>query len=312
MSMNINMVSGDDLNAARVGFHAAFLAQMGTGVPEPLERLYAQVPSSNAIEEWQWMGDLPGMDEWKGDRKLGGLEWFKLRIENKDWAGGLRLHQKQLADDQTGMLQIQIGQLAQKARRHRIDLIVKALINGFTGLAYPEVGNGLGYDGAFFFSTTHTMGGSNRLALALSATALETAELLLQGQTNYEGTEPLDLHGTHLIVGPKLQFEAERLLKTEYLATGESNIHRGRYEVLVSPRLTGAYDDYWFLADLSAPIKPMIFQLREDITTSAIVGDKGGSNDSLPRFKHGELWFGVEARYNVGYFEHRTIVGSIV
>ena len=82
--MKINTVTGEDLDAACVGFHAAFLGALDTQTPDPLEKLYATVPSSNNVEEWEWLGDLPGMDEWKGDRKLGGLEQFKLRIENRD------------------------------------------------------------------------------------------------------------------------------------------------------------------------------------------------------------------------------------
>jgi phage major head subunit gpT-like protein len=317
--LQINTVSGEDLDAARVGFHAAFLGSLESVGPDPLEDLYAKIDSTSNAEEWEWLGDLPGFEEWKGDRKLAGLDQFKLRIENKNWASGLRVHQNQLADNRTGMLRLRIDGLAAKARKHRTDYAVKLLLNGFTGLAYPETGNGLGYDGAFFFSTTHQQQGystvqSNKLTLALDAdgVALETATQMLGAMKSYDGSEILDMSGTTLIVGPKLQFVAERLMGAEYLANGASNIHRNRYRVLVSPRLTGAYDDYWFLADMSAPIKPLIFQMREEISTSAIVGNKGGSNDSLPRFQYGELWFGAEARYGAGYFEWRTIIGSQV
>jgi phage major head subunit gpT-like protein len=317
--MKMNAFVGDDVEAARVGFHAAFLGSLGDTGPDPLEELYATVNSTATAEEWEWLGDLPGFDEWLGDRKLGRVRRFRLRIENKDWANGIRVHQNELSDGRTDLLRLKIDGLAQKARKHRTDLMVKMLINGFAGDAFPDVGTGLAYDGAFFFSTTHQAEGSsvvqsNRIALALDpeGVALETATQMLGGMTSYEGDDVLDLGGTTLIVGPKLQFVAERLMAAEYLENGASNIHRNRFRVLVSPHLRGAYDDYWFLADLSAPVKPMIFQMREEITTSAVVGDKGGTNDSLIRFQRGELWFGAEARYNVGYFEWRTIIGSIV
>jgi phage major head subunit gpT-like protein len=319
MGLQINTIAGDDLDAARVGFHAAFLGSLDTIGPDPLEQLYATVQSNGTVEEWEWLGDLPGFEEWKGDRKLAGLDQFKLRVENKNWSSGLRVHQNQLADNRTGMLRLRIDGLAAKARRHRTDLAVKHLLNGFTGLAFPEVSNGLAYDGAMFFSTTHQQQGystvqSNKLTLALDAdgVALETATQMLGAMKSYDGTETLDMGGTTLIVGPKLQFIAERLMGAEYLANGASNIHRNRYKVLVSNRLVGAYDDYWFLADMSSPIKPLIFQMRQEIQTSAIVGGTGGGDDSLPRFQYGELWFGAEARYGVGYFEWRTIVGSQV
>jgi phage major head subunit gpT-like protein len=92
----------------------------------------------------------------------------------------------------------------------------------------------------------------------------------------------------------------------------ENNINLNRYDLIVSKRLRGAYRNYWFLADLSAPIKPCLFQLREEISTSAIIGGQGTQADSEARFKRGELWFGAEARYNVASFAFQTIVGSAV
>lgn len=310
------ITNGSNLEAARVGFHAAFLEQLGITNNNPLLALFNEVRSTAGIEEWQWLGDLPDFEEWKGDRFLAELSAFKLRILNKDWASGIRIHQNELEDDKLGLIAPKIAGLAAKAKSHKIRLMVQLLINGFTGLAYPEVGNGLGYDGNFFFSTSHATG-SNKLTAALDATSLVAAELLLQSQMSYDGREPLEMMGTHLIVGPKLAAVAQKLMTSEFLPSAgpgatETNFLKGRYTVVVSPLLRGAYDDYWFIADMNQPVKPFVFQNREDISTSAVVGGKGSSNDSVPRFQRGELWFGAEARYNVAYFEHRTMVGSQV
>jgi phage major head subunit gpT-like protein len=309
--MLFTIANSANIEAARVGFHAAFLEQLGQSESNPLLQAFNEVSSSAGIEEWDWLGDVPDFEEWKGDRFLADLEAFKLRLVNKDWASGIRVHQNQIKDDKLNLIQPKIAQLAQKARTHKIRLMVKLLINGFDGLAYPDVGNGLAYDGKFFFDATRATG-SNKMTAAFDLAGLEAAELLLQSQVNYSGDEPLALTGTHIIVGPKNQAAALRIIGQEYLTGGESNYMKGRYEVVVHPLLRGAYDDYWFLADLSEPVKPFVFQNREDITTSAVVGDKGGSNDSVPRFQRGELWFGAEARYNVGYFEPRLMVGSVL
>lgn len=319
MGNMFNIAGQVNLDAARVGFHAAFMQQLEALGPDEIEKLYTEITSSTSIEEWDWLGDLPGFEEWKGDRKMGDLDAYKLRVVNKDWANGLRVHQNQFKDDKLGIFGPRVAGLAQKARRHRSDLMIQLLLNGFDGVQYPKVGNGLGWDGAFFFSTTHSNGGgpnqSNKLTSALSAASLEAAEKLLKQMTTADGNDPLELGGTHLVVGPALEVAAKKLVTQDLVATAagtapESNIHKGQYEVIVSRRIKGTQANYWFLADLSAPIKPVLFQLRQEIETSAIMG--GGSNDSEPRFQRGEYWFGAEARYNVAYFAWQSIVGSQV
>ena len=309
-----------NLEAARVGFHAAFMQQLEAMGDDPLEAMFNTVPSNGTLEEWDWLGDIPGFTEWKGDRVLGDVSAFKLQVANRDWSSGLRLHQNNFKDDKLGLFPVRVQGLAQKAKRHRFDLMVRMLLNGFTGLAFPDAGNGLAYDGAFFFSTSHASDGgpaqSNYLgAVPLTVASLETAETRLKNMTTADGKDPLELGGTHLVVGPALEWTAKKIMGAEVIANAagtaaDTNIHRNQYQVIVSRRIRGPQANHWFLADLSQAIKPFIFQLREEISTSAIVGNQGGTGDSEPRFKRGELWFGAEARYNVAAFAWQMIVGS--
>jgi len=321
MAGNMFQVSNQiNLEAARVGFHAAFMQQFEAMGDDPINALYAEVPSTGTLEEWDWLGDLPGFEEWKGDRKLGDVSGFKMQIANRDWSNGLRIHQNNFKDDKLGLFPIRVQGLAQKAKRHRSDLMVRMMLNGFAGNVFPDTGNGLAYDGAFLFSASHASDGgpaqSNYLgAVPLTFASLEAAETRLKNMSTADGKDPLDLGGTHLIVGPALEFVAKKLMGAELVANAagtaaDTNIHRNQYQVIVSRRIKGAQANHWFLADLSQPIKPFIFQLREEISTSAIVGNQGGDGDSVPRFQRGEYWFGAEARYNVGAFAWQTIVGS--
>lgn len=295
-----------DLDASRVGFHAAFLTSLTQRADEPIQELYTTVPSTGNLEQWNWMGDLPGFEEWKGERKMAGLDAYKLTVANKDWSSGLRVKANDFKDDKLGLLPSQVAGLAMKARKHRWDMMVKLLANGFAGNVYPEVGNGIGYDGGLFFNAARATG-SNKLTQVLDAAGLTAAELLLESQLTYDGTDPLDVHGSHLIVGPKLRSTAEKLLSQERLANGEDNYHRGKYKLIVSQRLRGVADDYWFLADLTSPIRPFLFQMREEISTSAQI-----AADSEGVFGRNEFRYGAQARYNAAYFEHRLIVGSQV
>lgn len=314
--MLFNIANQSNLDAARVAFHAAFLEFLGLTQDQPLAQALLEVPSSTTVEEWEWLGDVPGLQAWDGDRVLKTMQAFKMRVTNLDWASGIKLHQNQIKDDKLGLFPSSIRMLADAARAHRIEFTEQLLLNGFDGTQFPTVSNGLAYDGKFFFDTTRATG-SNRLAGdgALSSANVVIAEAQLQKQTTYDGSRKLRLRGTHLIVGPDNVGLATQLLTQDFLPSigngaPVGNILKGRYQLIVCPWFVDTYKGYWMLADLSKPIKPCLFQMREEISTSAIVGQQGGSGDSIPRFQRGELWFGAEARYNVAYFEPRLIVGS--
>lgn len=316
------MANQANLDAARIAFHVAFMQALEAGEADPAEILARELPSTTSMEELDWLGDLPGMTEWKGDREIADLAAFKMQIRNRDWASGLAIHQNNFKDDKLGLLQPLGPEMARIARAHRADLQVQTLLNGFTGSDFPEAGNGLAYDGALFFSDSHQVGNgpaqSNKLTSALSASSLAQARQKLRQMKTADGKRPLGLYGTHLVVGPKLEDLAVQLLKADVVpntagTATQTNTNKNKYELIVSPRIVDTFDDYWFLADLrSAMFRPVIFQLREEISTSAILGNQGGSNDSTQRFMKGKVLFGAEARYNTALFSWQTIIGSAV
>jgi phage major head subunit gpT-like protein len=305
---------------ARIGFRAAFMDYLERDADpagKSLMPLATKTQSSGPSEEYIFIGDLPGFEEWKDDRKMGELAAHKITVANKNWASGVRVHRNEIMDDKLGIVGQRIQGLARKAKRHPDDFLAKLLINGFAGTTYPEVGDGLAYTGQLFFSNSHTLEGGeetidNLGATAFSETALESTVQAMREYRTWDDKDPLDVNPSHIIVGPKLEFTAKRLVgQTLRVRTagdgGDTNIHYGAFEVIVSPRLVGTYDDYWFLADLTQAVKPLIFQEREAITTAAQVD---WSSDDM--FKRGQMNFGAQARYGGGYFDPRLIFGHAV
>lgn len=315
---NIFQISNQsNIDAARVGFHVGFLSQLEETAPDPVEATARVVPSTTALEQWEWLGDLPGFTEWKGDRVLSEIDAFKMVVANRDWANGLRLHENHIADDRLGLFGDTTGELARVARAHRGTLMAQSLLNGFNGVAFPDAGNGLAYDGAFFFSDSHSTGGgpaqSNKMTAVLGATGLSLARQKLREMRTADGARSLNVRPTHLVVGPKNEETAEKLMKNDTVpnaagTASESNIHKGKYQIIVSPELVDDYDDYWFLGDLSRNIRPLIFQLRQEITPESVA--PMGGQATVPSFQRGELWFGARARYATAYFAWQLIVGS--
>lgn len=305
---------------AKISFRATFMDYLENGVDPPGKSVMPAVmetTSNGASEEYVFIGDLPGFSLWEDERRMGSLAAHKITIGNKPWASGVSIGRTEILDDKLQIVNKRIQGLADKARRHKDALLMKLLINGFSGTAFPETGDGTCYTDKLFFATDHSLEGgsatiSNRMTSAFSESAVQAAIQTMTEYTTWDGSDPLDVTPTHVIVGPKNMWEAYRLfgqqLRVRTAGDGaDSNIHAGRLEVIVSPRLVGTYDDYWFLGAFGETMKPLIFQNREPITTAAQVD---WSSDDM--FKRGKMNFGAQARYGVGYFDPRLIIGSIL
>lgn len=303
---------------AEIGVTIEFMHRLEANGPDPLLVLANEVPSRAAIERHFFLGDVPGFAPWTSDRVMSSLMAHRFTIENRDFASGIQIHKNEIEDDQLGLVAPRIADLAGKAARHKGDYMIRSLLQGFTGNTYPveDVGDGKSFDGSLFFSTTHSLEGgpnqSNKITTALSEAGLEEAEIKLANLKTWDGKDPLDIRPTHLIVGPKLANTARKLLNAAIIVNSagtasSTNVYAGRYQIIESNRLTGTYDDYWFLAALGHATKPFIFQNRAPITTAASVD---WSSDDM--FKRGLMKFGAQGRYGIGPYDWRTVIGSLV
>lgn len=299
-----------DFEAANVGFRGLML-ESAVGQIDPVAELASEVPSNRGTESYKWLGDLPAMQEWKNDRILKQLEAYGFAIKNKKWEATLRVKNDDIADDALGLLPMHVQGMGAQAALQPGILVAQLILNGFDGTAFPELGNGLAFDGAFFFDTTHATG-SNKLALPFSGDNLETAMRMLRSQKRFDGSN-LYAKGTHLVVGIDDERAAEKVMTAEYLAHAttsagtETNTLRGKFKILVSPEFQNGE---WALADLSGPIKPMLFQNREGIVTNTVGGRSGDGATDMVGFMYDETWFGATARNNAGYLDFRRIIGS--
>ena len=292
--------NNEELDAARIAFNVVMLESV-VGDPGELQMLATETPSNKATEAYKWLGDLPAMEEWKNDRIMSMLKAYGFQIENKDWQATLRVKNNDFKDDALGLLPAHVSQMGAQARLQPAELIARLILNGFDG-SDTEVGDGLAFDGAFFFDTTHATG-SNKLTVAFSADNFALARKTLRLQQRFDGKN-LKAKTTHLFVGVDNEQLAEKVLQQDYLTGGESNTNKGKAALVVCPEFENGE---WFVADLSGPIKPVIFQNREGITTTTV---GGVGNSDVVGFQYNETWFGAQSRNNAGYLDFRRIVGS--
>lgn len=299
-----------------VTYHVLFLEALENMQRDPVEDISLEMPSTSESESYRWLGDVPGLSEWLDDREMSTLLAEGFDVKNRDWANGVRIHRNEIMDDKLGMVRPRLEMLARRARQHYGDLLVGTLANGFDG-ANSHFGNGRSYDGAFFFSDSHqSQGGptqSNKLTSALAYDSYEDAIQKMLELKNDSGSNELGLYPTHLVVGPKNWNLARRITRGQLVVNPEGtgvaavdNIHAGEVTPMLSRKLTGSWANYWFLADLSQPIRPMVLQIREPITSDAIDDVSGGDI----AFRKGEYHFGAHARHAAGYLAWQTVVGS--
>lgn len=133
-------------------FNTIFREALATAAPSQWPLVAMQVPSETREESYDWLGDLPMMREWLGDRLVKDLSAFHYSIVNKDFEATIEVDRNDIEDDRIGIHRPRIQQLADSALRHP-DLLVFALLKaGFTTTCY---------DGQYFFDTDHPVKGAS-------------------------------------------------------------------------------------------------------------------------------------------------------
>ncbi|PWE52149.1 hypothetical protein DEM27_32640 [Metarhizobium album] len=142
------VITPDLLAAAQRGFKTSF--QKGFSGVAALYTSLATVITSTASEEtYGWLGDMPKMREWIGDRHVKSLAAKGYSIKNRKFEGTIGVPRDDIEDDKLGLYAPRFEMLGNSAAQHP-DEILFELINAATTTNC--------YDGQFFFDTDHPVG----------------------------------------------------------------------------------------------------------------------------------------------------------
>ena len=134
-----------------------------------LNRIAFAAQSDQAAEQYGWLGQVPKMKEWIGERQLAKLAASDYTIKNKHFEASLNIAVKDLRRDKTGQIRSRIADLATSASMHMYELIIDLMKAGAATACY---------DGQFFYDTDHAEGESgtqdNDLALTTVSSATPT------------------------------------------------------------------------------------------------------------------------------------------
>ena len=114
-------------------------------------KIATEVPSSTRSEEYKWLGKIPRMREWVGDRVIQNLSAYGYEIKNKDFEVTVSVDRNDLEDDTIGIYNPLVQSIGQSAAMHPDELIFDLLAKGFVNKCY---------DGKAFFATNHKDGKS--------------------------------------------------------------------------------------------------------------------------------------------------------
>jgi phage major head subunit gpT-like protein len=297
----------------KVEFDAAYNAAQSAAV---WQRVASDIPTTLPIQSYGFLGRGAVMEELKDRAREQQVNQFNYSLTDKTYKGRLSIDRRTLEDDQYGLLMKRVRALGVEPVRHWNKLAYTGLALGATTLCY---------DGQYFVDTDHSEGDSgtqsNKSTTALSDTQLQLAEAAMMGFVDDKG-ECMEIMPDTLVVGPKLARFASDLLESSVIVkepgdgaiasgattyTPRDNYFKGKYALVVSPYLSGTYDDYWFLLDTSREIKPIVIQSRSDVPITIETDMEEPSAKMKEKFS-----FDARGRYVQGYGLWQTCFAGIL
>lgn len=262
-------------------------------------KLCTEVQSTGADEEYGWLGSMPGVREWLGDRTFNTLQGAKFTLSNKEWETSLAIEKKDIEDDRLNMYGPVLSQLGAEAALHPDELLVTTLEAGESSACF---------DGQFFFDTDHSWGdsGSQDNDLSYNATdpdavttdefkaAFRAAVKQLLGFKNDQGkllNRPAvtRLSGLMCVVPLALRSVAYDAVESQILSNS-TNVVVDRPEIVCLPGLSSGRK--FFVFNTNSMLRPFVFQARRPLSRQM-----KGMDDR--EFK--DVKFMADARYNLGY-----------
>lgn len=127
--------------------------------PVQHEMVSTLVPSTNGREEYGWLGKVPNVREWFGDRVVQNISQHDYTIKNRDFELTIGVDRNDIEDDNIGIYGPLFREMGLSTGAHKCRLVFDLLKAGFTTKCY---------DGQFFFDTDHPVLDENGETVSVS------------------------------------------------------------------------------------------------------------------------------------------------
>lgn len=142
------IVNQANLHGLTVGYSTAFNKSFDT-TQSNYQKVATVVPSTTGEQDYKWLGQMPGMREWIGEREVQALAAYDYLIKNKKFEMTIGVPRDDIEDDKYGVYTPLFSNMGEAAALHPDELVFGAMMSGF---------NEKCYDGLSFFNTAHKVG----------------------------------------------------------------------------------------------------------------------------------------------------------
>lgn len=142
------IITPQNLAGLFTGFKTVFNKGFA-GAPSQYRDIAMVVPSATEEENYAWLGAMPGIREWIGDRIINNLAVAGYLIKNRRFESTVSVERTKIEDDRFGVFGPIFEKYGRDVAMHPDSLVFSLLPSGFTTICY---------DGQYFFDTDHPVG----------------------------------------------------------------------------------------------------------------------------------------------------------
>lgn len=139
------LLNSTALRTLGIGFSAAFQGGF-SGVQPQYGRVAQTVPSTTRSNEYGWMGQIPRIREWIGDRVIQNISTSGYTILNRPFESTIGVNRDDIEDDNLGLYSGLFAEFGRSAATFPDELVWPLLKAGFSTACY---------DKQYFFDTDH-------------------------------------------------------------------------------------------------------------------------------------------------------------
>jgi len=141
------LINQGNLKTLFTAFKSHFQGGLGQ-VASQYAQIATVVPSSTGSEEYGWLGQVPNMREWIGDRVVHGITSHGYTVKNKPFELTIEVPRASIEDDQYGVFSPLFAEMGRSSAAHPDQLVFGLLAAGRATNCY---------DGTPFFGATHSV-----------------------------------------------------------------------------------------------------------------------------------------------------------